>query len=523
MSLLMQALRQAESAKKNQASPAPAPAAVIEAPPPARRELARAELTLETREPSALDLAEAAEVAEAAEPARDEPSPAPAPELAPASGAADPVDYFSSESPPARTPFMTGSATPPAQAEAPEQVVAAEAPRPLPEPPEPPAPPVRPAAPRSSPEQQIAAERTAQKIAEARAAASTVFAAKQRVRQRRPMIIAGLGLLALCAGGTYLYTQLTFADQPPATLAVPPVVDAATTPAATTEVAATAAAVGEVAATPEAAPADAATAPVATLPAPVAAVAAPVNVAAPAAPAPALPAARSVTPARTAMAADAPAPRPRAAASAAAPIPFSRVDAARDIDPALVSAYQAFNRGDLAAARSGYQRVLQQDADNRDALLGMAAIAVNRGLPAEAGAFYSRLLVLDPLDAEAASGLAGIERNDPAQAESRLKKVLAGSPNSAAAYYALGNVYAQQQRWAEAQQAYFQAVGAAPANADYHFNLAVGLDKLGQQQLALDSYVRAAQLAERGGFNIDQAAVQTRIRQLRQQLAAAPR
>ena len=519
MSLLMQALRQAESAKKNQASPAPAPTAVIEAPPPARRELARAELTLETREPSALDLAEAAE---AAEPARDEPSPAPVPEPAPASGPADPVDYFSSESPPARTPFMTGSATAPEQAAAPEQVVAAEAPPPLPEPPEPPAPPVRPAAPRSSPEQQIAAERTAQKIAEARAAASTVFAAKQRVRQRRPMIIAGLGLLALCAGGTYLYTQLTFADQPPATLAVPPVVDAATAVPATTEVAETAVAVGEVAATPEAAPADAATAPVAALPAPVAAVAAPVNVAATPA-APALPAARSVTPARTAMAADAPPPRPRAAASAAAPIQFSRVDAARDIDPALVSAYQAFNRGDLAAARSGYQRVLQQDADNRDALLGMAAIAVNRGLPAEAGAFYSRLLVLDPLDAEAASGLAGIERNDPAQAESRLKKVLAGSPNSAAAYYALGNVYAQQQRWAEAQQAYFQAVGAAPANADYHFNLAVGLDKLGQQQLALDSYVRAAQLAERGGFNIDQAAVQTRIRQLRQQLAAAPR
>ena len=511
----MQALRQAESAKKNQAAPAPE----VEAPPaPVRLDQKRAELTLETREPSLLDLAEAAE------PPRSAPEPV--------IEAADPVDYFSSESPPARAPFIAVYATPPVQAEAPEEVrVAAEPPPP---PPEPPAPPVRAGNPRSSPEQQMAAERAAQKIAEARAAASTVFAAKQRVRRRRPLIIAGLGLLALCAGGIYLYTQLTLTAPPPAAMAVPPVADVgtpgvatpgvatpgvATTEGATTEVAATAATASEVVATPEAAPTDAATAPVAAVAAPVAAVAAPVSAAA-ASPAPRV---RKITLAPTAMAAAAPAPRPRAAASGAAPIQFSRVDATREVNPALVSAYQAFNRGDLAAARSGYQRVLQQDADNRDALLGMAAIAVNRGLPAEAGAFYARLLELDPLDAEAASGLAGIERNDPAQAESRLKQVLAGSPNSAAAYYALGNVYAQQQRWAEAQQAYFQAVGAAPANADYHFNLAVGLDKLGQRQLALDTYLRAAQLAERGGFNIDQAAVQTRVRQLREQLAAATR
>jgi tetratricopeptide (TPR) repeat protein len=149
----------------------------------------------------------------------------------------------------------------------------------------------------------------------------------------------------------------------------------------------------------------------------------------------------------------------------------------------------------------------------------MAAIAANRGQDGEAGAFYTRLLALDPVDTQAAAGMAALQRGDPDQAESRLKGVLAASPENGAALFALGNVYAQQARWPEAQLAYFRAVGSEPANAGYAFNLAVSLDKLNQKKLALDYYRRALQLAAKGGATVDAATTERRIRQLEQGVA----
>ena len=224
-------------------------------------------------------------------------------------------------------------------------------------------------------------------------------------------------------------------------------------------------------------------------------------------------------PARAAAPTVAPEAAPRE--RAAAPIAVTRNDGSRQLNPALASAYQAFVAGDQATARRQYQQALQQEPDNRDALLGLAALAVNRAQGAEAAAFYARLLELDPTDAEAASGLASVQRSDPAQAESNLKKVIAASPQTGSAHFALGNVYAQQQRWPEAQQAYFLAFGAAPGNADYAFNLAVSLDKLGQKKLALDAYQKSLQLAQRGAAGVNAATVQTRVEQLRRDLAAA--
>lgn len=177
--------------------------------------------------------------------------------------------------------------------------------------------------------------------------------------------------------------------------------------------------------------------------------------------------------------------------------------------------------GDIAGAQTQYQRVLQQEPNNRDALLGIAAIAVNRGQSAQAGSFYNRLLELDPSDAEASAGIASLQKNDPAQAESRLKKLLAQNPNAGSALFALGNVYAQQLRWPEAQQFYFRAFGVTPDNADYAYNLAVSLDKLNQSKLALDYYQRSLQLSQKNGGNLDKASVSSRIQELQSSSGAS--
>ncbi len=143
----------------------------------------------------------------------------------------------------------------------------------------------------------------------------------------------------------------------------------------------------------------------------------------------------------------------------------------------------------------------------------MAAIALKHKQTDQATAYYSKLLELDPADPEALAALIGLRgQSDPVQSESRLKKDLAQNPQADAAHFALGNLYAQQSRWAEAQQSYFRAYSIAPGNADYAFNLAVSLDHLNQGKLALDYYQRA--LAQSGPANFDKSSVQTRIKEL---------
>ncbi len=183
------------------------------------------------------------------------------------------------------------------------------------------------------------------------------------------------------------------------------------------------------------------------------------------------------------------------------------------LNPTLGKAYQSFLSGDTGKAQQLYQKVLQQEPNNRDALLGMAAIALKHKQPDQATAYYSKLLELDPADPEALAALIGLRgQSDPIQSESRLEKDLAQNPQADAAHFALGNLYAQQSRWAEAQQSYFRAYSIAPGNADYAFNLAVSLDHLNQGKLALDYYQRA--LAQPGPANFDKSSVQTRIKEL---------
>jgi tetratricopeptide (TPR) repeat protein len=141
-------------------------------------------------------------------------------------------------------------------------------------------------------------------------------------------------------------------------------------------------------------------------------------------------------------------------------------------------------------------------------LLGLAAIAVREGNSDEATRRYLQLLELEPQNALAQSGLiALLGRADPVAAESKLKQLIAREP-TAHLYFTLGNLYADQSQWAAAQHAYFQAHHLEPANPDYAYNLAVGLEHVSQPRLALNYYQRAMQLAAvkgRAHFNLAQA------------------
>lgn len=181
-------------------------------------------------------------------------------------------------------------------------------------------------------------------------------------------------------------------------------------------------------------------------------------------------------------------------------------------DSLLNRAYAAYRNGQLEDAQRLYLDMLGKDSHNSDALLGLAAIAQQRNEDRAAVQYYSRVLNMDPRNAVANAGMSALIGNE--NDESRLKNLLREQNNSAALHFALGNLYARQSRWGEAQQTYFNAYSLDSNNADLAFNLAVSLDHLGQGKLAAQHYQQALQLDQSRKANFDRAKISQRIDEL---------
>ncbi len=195
--------------------------------------------------------------------------------------------------------------------------------------------------------------------------------------------------------------------------------------------------------------------------------------------------------------------------------PISITPSPARIDPALQSAYDSYGRGDWANARAQYEKVLERDPGNRDALLGLASLDVREHSYDTAELRYLKLLEFNPRDTYAFAGLMALQGNvDPVQSESRIKSLLASQPDATHLYFTLGNQYSAQGRWSEAEDAYFKAYTASPQNPDYAFNLAVSLDHLRQSRLALDYYRKALAAADRQPAAFSRPQAEARIAEL---------
>jgi Flp pilus assembly protein TadD len=184
-------------------------------------------------------------------------------------------------------------------------------------------------------------------------------------------------------------------------------------------------------------------------------------------------------------------------------------------------AHDYYRGGNLAGARAHYVAVLERQPDNVDALLGLGAVSLREGDTVSAMGLLSRVLRLNPRNETARAILIGMQRDaDAVSRESALKNLIHEHPDLPYLHFALGNVYAEQRRWAEAQQAFFDAYRNDAGNPDYALNLAVSLDRLGQYPTALDYYNVALRLADERAAGFDPSGVLSRIRELGQ--AQAP-
>lgn len=211
-------------------------------------------------------------------------------------------------------------------------------------------------------------------------------------------------------------------------------------------------------------------------------------------------------------------PVPEPAVPVAAPIRVLRN--APTVPQDVSEGYAAFNAGELDRARIAYERALRADPRNPDALHGLAALARQNGDEVKVKQLMRRIADVAPDDASAQVALS--ESVDPAMQEARLLNIAAAQPQSAPTALALGNLYASQARWREAQQAYFNAWTLAPDQPDHAYNLAVSLDQLRQSRLALQYYREALSLRGQRAAAFDTEAVTRRIASLQAQLEDAP-
>lgn len=339
-----------------------------------------------------------------------------------------------------------------------------------------------------------------------RAAAQKVFEAKfKEPNPRLPFYIA-MSVLGAFAAGTVAYFWIQLRPPPPL-VNTNPVRTAAEKPveAGVDRSAATAAAPAS--AGPSAIPG----LPGSTPPQPAAAAAPAVSPAAPGTAAPVAPAASAPKPPASSRGTPRSAPAAKDQGGA-----LSVTRSGPQIHPQVNAGYSAYQAGDLAKARTEYQQVLREEPGNRDALLGLAAVEMRGQRYDLSDAYYQRILRADPRDPHAQAGLLALrsQQLDPVLVESRVKSLLAANREANVLYFTLGNQYAQQGRWAEAQQAYFKAFATDPDNADYAFNLAVSLDQLQQPKLALEYYRRALALAEKRSASFALEAARTRVQQL---------
>jgi Flp pilus assembly protein TadD len=182
------------------------------------------------------------------------------------------------------------------------------------------------------------------------------------------------------------------------------------------------------------------------------------------------------------------------------------------VNPQLVSAYDALRSGDYGRSSQQYRAVLDGDPMNLDAELGLATIAATTGNSAEAYSHYRRALELDPLDPVAAAGIAALHANDNTPvSERQLKAQIAANPTSSASQAALGQFYTTQGRWSEAQQAFFEAFRLEPRSPDHAYNLAVSLEHLEQPGLARSYYEKSLTLAAEQTATFNRAQVAARI------------
>lgn len=139
--------------------------------------------------------------------------------------------------------------------------------------------------------------------------------------------------------------------------------------------------------------------------------------------------------------------------------------ASSDLTPWLKNAAEAEAKGELAAAKGLYQKILDKDANNAEAHHRLAVIADQQQDASTADEHYLKALTLNRRDADLLSdmGYSLFLRGKLDESERRLKEALEANPYHRGAHSNLGLVYGRQGKYDQALAAFRQSGTEADA------------------------------------------------------------
>lgn len=181
-------------------------------------------------------------------------------------------------------------------------------------------------------------------------------------------------------------------------------------------------------------------------------------------------------------------------------------------------AYDSYNSGNFTQAQKYFSQALAKDANNINAMFGLAGVSVAQKKYHSAVNLYQQVLDQDANNLYAFESIANLSGmvDLNSQWEKELSSMAKKFPNSSVLQYALGNTYANKKDWLAAQDKYFNAYALDSSNPDYMVNLAVSFDHLGKYELAAKYYTQALGFSDMKNISFDSNKVRDRLVSIRQ-------
>ncbi len=158
-------------------------------------------------------------------------------------------------------------------------------------------------------------------------------------------------------------------------------------------------------------------------------------------------------------------------------------------EKAMEMAYVAYHSGQISSALNLYERILQDDPKNLEALFSVATIFHEEGNYEEAKKNYGKILEIKPGHLPAINNyLALISGASPAEALREFRKLEAANPKMAIIPAQIGMLYFKQGNSKKAILNLVKAVNLDPENREYRYNLAILYDLSGNVADAVNLY-----------------------------------
>ncbi|MBI1274486.1 tetratricopeptide repeat protein [bacterium] len=185
------------------------------------------------------------------------------------------------------------------------------------------------------------------------------------------------------------------------------------------------------------------------------------------------------------------------------------------VEEELNQAYEALMMGQTESAVSMYRQVLMEDPRNKLGMFGLATSLHRNGQYAQAQRAYAELLSYYPNYTDGLNNFFALMSDiAPGDAIRQLDELARRNPDFSPIPAQMGMVYMKNGEYENAASSLARAVTLSPENVTYRYNLAIALDKMGQNTEAVRLYqqvLEAMQNQKDSSIQLDAKNIQERL------------